>query len=219
MNINHPLKYKYYTYRKPYLIYLILFIVFLLTSILSFRHLNNFYKYLSSSVLLITFLFTIINAVYEFTHLIAHYLSIKTIKLEYLLSSVIYSIINAFIQTILIFTSYLITKAYNPDINQIFTLNIFTVYSFTFIIHLLIFSMIGLLSLFLKKVKYVQILLYGVLLLIVSLISLEITNRIIDFVYNIYSKIDLLLKIIPIFIITTIITWILIYQKIRMTKK
>src|SRR5690606_30942161 len=110
MNINHPLKYHYYTYRKPYLIYLLTYLVFLIASILSFSHLNLFYKYLSISILLITFVFTIINSVYEFTILISHYFNLKTIKAEFFIASIIYSIIHGLIQTLLIFISFLIIR-------------------------------------------------------------------------------------------------------------
>lgn len=89
MNIAHPLKYHFYTYRKPYLVYTLTFFIFLVASILSFRHLDNFYKYLSATILLITFIYTVINAIYEFTVLVNHYLSLKTIKLEFIISSII----------------------------------------------------------------------------------------------------------------------------------
>lgn len=219
MNINHPLKYKYFTYRKPYLIYIVLFFIFLMASILSFRDLNDFYKYLSASIILITFIFTVINSVYEFTVLATHYLSLKTIKIEYLISSIIYSVINTIIQISLILISYLIIESFNPDIQQVFALNSFAVYSFTFVIHLAIFSVIGLMSLFLKKVKYIQIALYLAILLIVALISLEITNSIIEFVYNLYADNEFLLRLNPIIIIITILIWIIIYKKIKIAKK
>jgi len=218
MNLTHPLKYRYYTYRKLYLLYILLFLAFLFITILSFRHLTDFYKYISVSLLLITFAYTIINSVYEFTVLINHYLSLKTIKLEFLGSSIIYSIINAIIQVTLIFISYFVIKEYNPQINQVFTLNTFGIYLFTFLIHLSLFAFIGIISLILKNIKYVQILLYTILLTIVALISFEIANSVINFVRTIYANTTLLFKLNPIIIILTAILWCLIYLKIKKYK-
>lgn len=219
MNIAHPLKYHFYTYRKPYLVYTLTFFIFLVASILSFRHLDNFYKYLSATILLITFIYTVINAIYEFTVLVNHYLSLKTIKLEFIISSIIFSVQNALIQVAFVFTSYLIIKGFNPDINQVFTLNNFSVYSFTFVLHIAIFAIIGLLSLLLKNIKYIQIILYTIILIIVGLISFEITNSIINFVHKIYIDTNLLLRLNPIIIILSIGTWYLIHLKITKTNK
>lgn len=216
MNIIHPLKFHYYTYRKPYLIYIILFFAFLFLSLLAINQTDKFYKYLSATLLLIPFIFTIITAVYEFTSLITHYLNLKTIKTEFIISSIIYSAIHALIQILLVFIAYLIIKINNPNINQIFALNNVVVYSFTFVLHLSIYSIIGFIALILKNYKFIQILLYIIVLLLVALISFDITKSIIDFVYTIYVNTTLLLKLNPLIIIFTALIWSLMYIKINM---
>lgn len=219
MNITHPLKYHCYTFRKPYLLYFLLFFIFLLAALFAFNHLNNFYKYLSATILLITFIFTVLITVYEFTLLVTHYLNLKTIKIEFIISSIIFSIIHAIIQTLLLFVSYLIIKAYNPEINQLFAFNNFGVYSFTFVLHLFIYAVIGFTSLILKNYRFIQIVIYLIVLLIVALISFEITKSIIDFIYNLYANTNLLLKLNPLIIIVSALIWSLIYLKINIIKK
>lgn len=219
MNVTHPLKYHSHSYRKPYFLYTLIFFIFLFVSIISFRHLDNFYKYLSATILLITLVFTTITAIYEFTILINHYLSLKTIKVEFLISSIIFSVQNALIQLALVFISYLVIKGYNPEINQVFALNNFSVYSFTFVLHLAVFANIGILSLLLKNIKYVQLFLYTIVLIVVGLISFEITNTIINFVYSLYANTTLLIQLNPIIILITIGLWCLIHLKINMNNK
>lgn len=219
MNVNHPLKFHYYTYRKPYFLYFLLFFIFLIASLLAFNHLDNFYKYLSATILLITFIFTVLITVYEFTLLLTHYLNLKTIKIEFIISSIIYSVIHAIIQTSLVFVAYLIIKTYNPEINQLFALNNFSVYSFTFVLHLFIYVIIGFISLILKNYRFIQIVIYLIVLLFVALISFELTKSIFDFIYNLYADTNFLLKLNPLIIIFTTIIWGLIYLKINRINK
>lgn len=215
MNLIHPLKYHYYSYRKPYLIYLVIFIISLFLAPLLLDNLNDFYYFYPISIILVTLGFTIINSIYEFTILITHYFKIKTIKYEFYVASILYSLINSLIQTILLLISYFVIKMYHPSINSIFNFTYVSVYTFTLLMHLGIYSLIGLISLILKKVKFVQTLLYLVLLLIVALVSFEITNSVIDFIHKLYNNLNILIRVQPIAIITTIILWLGINYKIN----
>src|SRR5690554_7538070 len=67
MNLIHPLKYHYYSYRKPYLIYLVIFIISLFLAPLLLDNLNDFYYFYPIAIILVTLGFTIINSIYEFT--------------------------------------------------------------------------------------------------------------------------------------------------------
>ena len=219
MNITHPLKFHYYTYRRPFLLYLLLFFIFLMASLFVFEQSDNFYKYLSATILLITFVYTVLITIYEFSLLVTHYLNLKTIKVEFILSSIIFSFIHALIQTSLLFVAYLVIKAYNSGITQFFALNNFGVYSFTFVFHLFIYAIIGIVSLLLKNYRFIQLVLYLIVLLIVALISFEITKSIIEFINNLYVNTNLILKLNPLIIFFTAIIWGLIYLKINRIKK
>lgn len=216
MNLIHPLKYHYYSYRKPYLIYLLIFLVGLFLIPLLFDHLVNFYYYYPIALLLITFAFTIINSIYEFTILINHYFKLKTIKSEFCFASIIYSIINSLIQTILLLVAFLITNyVFNQSFNSTYEYTSPLIYIFTFIVQFSLFGLIGIISLFIRNVKYVQALIYFVILLIVALISFEIIKSIVDFIYNLYHNHILILNILPISIIITIALYMLIYYRIN----
>lgn len=216
MNIAHPLKYHFYSYRKPYLIYLVLYFVFLFTSISSFKYIEKYSMYLSAILLIITIVFTIINSIYEFTLLIYHYLNLKIIKLEFFISSIIYSIINAFIQIFLMFISGLVIKSLlGSEVFILFGFENLQIYLFTFLLHTGIFSIIGIISLLLRNIKFVQILLYSIILIIVGIISFEIMNIVVEFIYKVFLDSNFIFKLNPLIIIITVLMWLLIYLKIN----
>jgi len=216
MNLSQPLKYHYYTYRRFYLIYLLLFISSIFLIPFLFSELTNFYYYYSIAMILVTFMFTIINSIYEFTIFINHYFKLKNIKSEFSISCFIYSILNSFIQTLLILATFLVSYyLYNANLQETFNYTNPFIYTLTFLIHFCGFAIIGIISLFIKNVKVVQMVLYLIVLFIVALISFDIIDSLIGAIYNLYQDPNLLIKVQPIFIIFSIIFYLLINYRIK----
>lgn len=221
MNILQPIKLHFYTYRKPYLIFFSIVLLLTWGSLYFFKDISNLSLYITIATIFGTSLFTFIMGVYEYNNLIFHYLYLKTIRKEFFYSSVIQSLINALLQTILLFLVFKVIgfMTVNINLSTIFPFNSFLTYLITFIFQITIFVVSSILTIFLRKIKYIKIIIYCSILIILSLFFFHIIDGILTYIHSFYTNNNLIYQLIPILLTISCLLWAFIYFKILRVQK
>lgn len=221
MNILQPTKLHFYTYRKPYLIFFTLILSLTVSSLYFFKNISNISLYVTIATIIATSLFTFIMGIYEYSHLIFHYLNLKTIRKEFFYSSVIQSLINALLQTALIFSVFKIIDLMivNTNLTTIFPFTSFLTYLITFISQITIFVVSSILTIFLRKIKYIKIIIYCSIVIMLSLFFFQIVDGILTYIHSFYTNNILIYQLIPISLAISCLLWTFIYSKIFRVRK
>lgn len=212
MSLKQPLKFHYYFFRKLYFVFILLILVITNIVFLSNDDLSFTNQYLTI-IIITTYLFSTLAAIFEFTFLINQYLSLKTVKREIFISSIIFALINALFQAIILFGVKSLWDVYYPNASIGFGLTLPLTYITTFILHLTVFSVIGSLASILKGVKKIKYYLYFGLFILGIFVSFKYNKEIITFIKDIPNLYGILYQYIHYYILTLIPTWIVLFLR------
>lgn len=219
MSIIPSIKYHIIALRRLILIYVVAFVLIIFAANSLQSYLEDFYTYFISGMFILTFLFTILLGFYTYTILVKHYFKLRSSRRGFYVSSLIFSIMNAIFQTILIFIAYLVlNNIFSADITELYNFNSFKFYLFFFNIHLTIFALISVFAFYLNNLKLINFILYSLLLIAIGFLSVDKANSVIVFMTRFFKSISPL-GIILLEIITLVLSWSFILLKIRTFNK